>query len=179
VKEIDAGLKAEVARLELHRDRIERLAAGDSLALPPEAVAYLDRLRDIGLSERTVNTERDGWIMFAATSPELIVSQIQLKMDRVDDEDFRTIYKMFDEASDWDPDDPRLEQLADALSAFSLQIMADAPAIDLDETEYSDTLVALLDSQTNDASPAWNRLQELMAKRGWSGWTSVNPPEAP
>ena len=30
-----------------HRERIAQLAAGDSLALPPEAVAYLDRLREL------------------------------------------------------------------------------------------------------------------------------------
>ncbi|WP_433125486.1 alpha/beta fold hydrolase [Micromonospora sp. CA-240977] len=49
------------------------LAAGDSLALPPEVAAYLDRLRSIGASPRMVEAERDGWILVAARWPGRVV----------------------------------------------------------------------------------------------------------
>jgi hypothetical protein len=39
---------------------IAQLAAGDSLVLPPEVVAYLDRLRELGVSERMVEGEQRG-----------------------------------------------------------------------------------------------------------------------
>jgi DNA-binding transcriptional MerR regulator len=49
VDDIDRRLRAEVRELQEHRRRIAQLAAGDSLALPPEAVAYLERLRELDL----------------------------------------------------------------------------------------------------------------------------------
>src|SRR6478736_2399278 len=54
VAQIDAELRARVRELQEHRRRIARLADGDSLAVPPEVVAYLDRLRASGASERMV-----------------------------------------------------------------------------------------------------------------------------
>ena len=51
-------------------ERIAQLAAGDSLALPPEAVAYLDRMRELGFRERLIEVERDSWILIAAKMPD-------------------------------------------------------------------------------------------------------------
>src|SRR5882672_9681520 len=44
-EDIDRRLRSEIRAKQRHRERIAQLAAGESLALPPEAVAYLDRLR--------------------------------------------------------------------------------------------------------------------------------------
>src|SRR5215831_17980551 len=43
VQEIDGRLRDEIERLEATREQIARLTAGDSLALPPGVVTYLDR----------------------------------------------------------------------------------------------------------------------------------------
>ena len=51
VQRIDSHLREEIERLETSRKQIAQLAAGDSLALPPEVTYYLGRLRQIGLSE--------------------------------------------------------------------------------------------------------------------------------
>ena len=67
--DIDRRLRAEIRERQQHRQRIAQLAAGDSLALPPEAVAYLDRLRALG-SRADVQVERDAWILVAAQLPE-------------------------------------------------------------------------------------------------------------
>ena len=48
IDDIDRRLRAEIRERQRHRERIAQLAAGDSLALPPEAVAYLDRMRELG-----------------------------------------------------------------------------------------------------------------------------------
>ena len=50
IQRIDSHLRDEIERLETSRKQIAQLAAGDSLALPPEVVSYLDRLREIGAS---------------------------------------------------------------------------------------------------------------------------------
>lgn len=72
VADIDERLRAEIRERQRHRERIARLASGDSLALPPEVVEFLDRLRSLGVDERIVEVERDGWIPLAARSPERV-----------------------------------------------------------------------------------------------------------
>src|SRR5918994_6640311 len=68
VQRIDSRLHDEIERLETSRKQIAQLAAGDSLALPPEVISYLDLLREIGVGERMVEAERDGWILVVAAS---------------------------------------------------------------------------------------------------------------
>ncbi len=70
VEQIDRRLLDEIRALRRHRTRIAQLAAGDSLALPPEAVAYLDQMRELRFPERMVDAERDAWILIAAQLPE-------------------------------------------------------------------------------------------------------------
>lgn len=69
VKDIDRRLRAEIRERQHHRERIAKLVAGDSLALPPEAVAYLNRLRELGLPRLMIEAERDAWILVAAQLP--------------------------------------------------------------------------------------------------------------
>src|ERR1700728_1937250 len=79
VERIDSHLREEIERLEISRKQIAQLAAGDSLALPPEVISYLDRLRQIGASERIVEGERDGWILVVARWPDRIREVIASK----------------------------------------------------------------------------------------------------
>jgi hypothetical protein len=72
IRGIDEHLRDEIERLEHSRKQIAQLAVGDGLALPPEVVAYLDRLREIGVSDRMVNAERDGWILVMARWPDRV-----------------------------------------------------------------------------------------------------------
>src|ERR1044072_7930282 len=62
VQEIDRELRAEIRRLRGTRKRLARLATGEHLALPQSVVGYLDRLRDLGVSEWYIEMERDAWI---------------------------------------------------------------------------------------------------------------------
>ena len=59
VTQIDTALEARIAQLSRHRERIAQLADGDRLFLPDDAVAVLDDLRALGVSERSVRIERD------------------------------------------------------------------------------------------------------------------------
>ena len=69
VEDIDRRLRAEIRERQRHRERIAKLAAGDSLALPPEAVAYVERMRELGFPERLIEVERDSWILIARRCP--------------------------------------------------------------------------------------------------------------
>src|SRR3954449_1661347 len=82
VEDVDRRLRAEIRERQRHRERIAQLAAGDSLALPPEAVAYLDRLRELQLPQLMIEGERDAWILVAAQVPEHMSLYMTLKQQQ-------------------------------------------------------------------------------------------------
>jgi DNA-binding transcriptional MerR regulator len=176
VAEIDKRLRAEIRERQRHREQISRLAAGDSLALPPEAVAYLERLRELGMPERVIEGERDAWILVAAHSPEQMPRWIALKSEQIEDPEVVDLYQRLDEAIDWQPDDPRLPELADRLAASISN--ADNWEQHAADDVMAVELVELLDSYFVDAVPVARRLMQLLEERGWSGWTQLEPTTA-
>ena len=161
---IDQELQDRIRALEAHRVSIQRLAAGDSLVLPDDVVAYLTRLRVLGFSEHTIRMERDGWILLASHARDRMTDWIKQKRDLLDDPRFRNLYLEFDRAFDWPADDPRLPDLARAVLAYATEIdLEQAPAtMGTAESDLDATLVALVEAETLSASPAWQRLTELL-----------------
>ena len=118
VQRIDSHLRDEIERLETSRKQIAQLAAGDSLALPPEVISYLDRLREIGASERMLEGERDGWILVAARWPDRIREWMPGKLAQLDDPRLVRLYRVLSELLDSDAgdDDPRPQEAADIMA---------------------------------------------------------------
>jgi DNA-binding transcriptional MerR regulator len=173
VADIDRRLRAEIRERQRHRERIHRLAAGDSLALPPEAVSYLDSLRELGLPERLVEGERDAWILVAANSPERMARLMAIKQEQIKDPEVVDLYRRLCDVIDWQPDDPRLPELADWLATF-LSHSAESEQHDADDA-MDPRLVELLDSAFIEGVPVARRLMELLEERGWSGWSQLEP----
>ena len=115
VEDIDRRLRAEIRERQRHRERIAQLAAGDSLALPPEAVTYLDRLRQLDLPKRAIDLERDAWILVAAQLPEQMPTLMAIKHAQIDTPAVTAMYLDLVKAADWEADDPRLPAFADRL----------------------------------------------------------------
>ncbi|GAA1979404.1 hypothetical protein GCM10009817_20050 [Terrabacter lapilli] len=107
VEDIDRRLRAEIRERQRHRERIAQLAAGDSLALPPEAVAYLARMRQLGFHDRLVEVERDSWILIAAQMPEQVPVLMAIKHQQIEDPVLRRLYLDLGDLADCTPDDPR------------------------------------------------------------------------
>jgi DNA-binding transcriptional MerR regulator len=171
VADIDKRLRAEIREIQRHRERIAQLAAGDSLALPPEAVAYVDRLRELGIADRAIDLERDAWILVAAQLPEQMPVLMAMKQGQLEDPDVLAIYRDLTAAVDWEVDDPRLEAVADRLVAQ----FESAPAGWEDDGTFDpdDALVELLDSVFLDSLPVAAQLMRLLEERGWKGWTKL------
>jgi DNA-binding transcriptional MerR regulator len=166
IAHIDEDLQQQVRELERRRQRIADLAAGDQLFLPAEFVGYLDELRAAGVSPRTVQAERDGWVLLLAAYPEQAHEMLREKRASVGDPAFQRLYRGFDEAFDWDPADPRLEELADAMVRFAAERspeQVDVPA----SGEIDDPTAGVLLSAhyTDVSSPAQERLNELCAEK--------------
>lgn len=170
VADIDRRLRAEITERQRHRERVAQLAAGDSLALPPEAVAYLNRMRELGLPGRFIDGERDAWILVAAELPGQMSRYMTLKQQQLDDPPSLELYRELAEAIDWEADDPRLRAMCDRLVAL---LEADADSGENSAEGLPDELVALLDSMFLDLMPIAPRFMELLEERGWRGWTKL------
>ncbi|MFI7587500.1 MerR family transcriptional regulator [Spongisporangium articulatum] len=167
--EIDGDLRQRIRQLQKHRRSVALLASGETLGLPEAVVGYLELLRGIGVSERTVEMERQGWILIAARTPEVIEGWIAEKRAGLEDERFRSLYLGFDQLFDADVDDPRIERIADELAAF----VRDSPAPTAEAATPDDVMVGLIDSYVLSSSPAWRRVAERAQERGLTGWSDL------
>lgn len=164
ITEIDQALTKKIHDLTRHRRRIAELAAGERLFLPGEIVEILNRLRALGHNERMIRIERDVWIMLVALSPQSVPEWVADKNAALDDPEFRRLYLACDHALDWDPDDPRLTQLAEAIAAWDSRRSKHRQA--------QPGTVTLMNAYVTASSPAWKRLAELL-----SAEPKTDPPE--
>jgi DNA-binding transcriptional MerR regulator len=160
---IDRTLENRIRDLDEHRAQLADLAHGERLFLAGDIVDMLDEMRYMGVSEQTVQIERDGWILASVLSPELVPEWVEQKKKALEDLDFRQLYLACDEAFDWDPEDPRLPELAARIADWS----ANNPHSE-SSTEPDDDLAVVVQLMTADiaaASPAWERLGNMVPKR--------------
>ena len=173
VGEIDHRLRSEIRELQEHRRRIAQLAAGDSLSVPGDVVMYLDALRAEGVPEALVEGERDGWILMAARWPEKIPELMADKLSQLEDPRTVRLYRLIGDLLELGPDEERLNAVADLIAETAQQAAErgdlDRQREDLDDDAY----IALIDSFAQSSHPLVERLQELMAERGWSGWSRM------
>jgi DNA-binding transcriptional MerR regulator len=162
IAEIDEALKQKIRELTQHRRRIAELAGGERLFLPEEVVELLDDLRGLGVSERAVQLERDGWILAMALTPQLAPGWVEAKKAAMADPEFRRLYLAGDQALSWDPDDPRLEKIAAAMADWAARRDRETVAPP-DGRAISDMpmVAALIDSYVASSSPALRKLGEL------------------
>ncbi|NGO70143.1 MerR family transcriptional regulator [Streptomyces boncukensis] len=179
VADIDRRLRAEIQERQRHRERIARLTAGDGLALPPEVVGLLDRLRALGVDERIVRVERDGWIPLAAHAPERVRDWAARKRAQLADPQVVDFYRTLGQALDRDGDDPRLVELADRLAAYLTRTADERGEDYVDDTDLEPPFVQVMDTLAFDTAPPARRLIELLRQRGWTGWTRLRRLDRP
>jgi DNA-binding transcriptional MerR regulator len=168
VAEIDQALAREIKQLKERRRRVAQLTAGERLFLPADIAGYLADLRALGISDRQVRLERDGWIMLAANYPDKAPAWIAQKRADLADPEFARFYLSYDQAYDWDPGDPRLGELAVAMAerlVRGAQAAGVAPAEWTEAGQLSGDEQALLAAHVDGYSAAWRRLMELVSRR--------------
>ena len=177
VAEIDVRLRREIRERQDHRRQIAKLAAGDSLSLPDEVVDYLDRMRVKGVPEALVDGERDGWILMAARWPEKIPEFMAGKLAQLEDPRTVRLYQLIGDLLDNGVDDERLNEVADLIAELAEQAAAHGDLDRQNEEMNDESYVALVDAFASESHPLVERLQELMAARGWSGWSRMERAE--
>jgi DNA-binding transcriptional MerR regulator len=170
---IDRQLRAQIRALQEHRRRIALLGSGDSLALPKDVVDYLDRLRATGASEAIIEPERDAWILMAARWPEAIPALMAEKTAQLANPRVVQLYRLIGRiAEDWQ-DEALLRETADLMSELLEEAAAGGELDRQDEQMPDAAFIRLMDSFADAAHPAVARLRELIAERGWTGWTRI------
>jgi DNA-binding transcriptional MerR regulator len=172
VAEIDEQLQAEIRQRQRLRGRIACLAAGDNLVLPSQLVEFLDRLRALGVDERIVQVEREGWIPLVARSPEQVSEWIARKWEQMADPQLIDFYLTLGEALD-QPDDRSLAELADKMASYITRLADTRGEHYLNTSDIEPPLVELLDTLAFETWPPARRLTELLRQRGWTGWTEL------
>jgi len=175
IEQIDGHIASEIARLEHSRRQIATLTAGDTAALGPEVVAYLQRLREIGVSERMVEAERDGWILMSARYPDEVREWMPSKFAQLEDPRLVRLYLVLSELHESDEVDERLlVEAADIMAALAEEAYAAGQLLD-GGTTGDELPFDLLDALADEADGRAERMRDLMRERGWDGWNRTHP----
>jgi DNA-binding transcriptional MerR regulator len=167
IVEIDRSLQERAAELLRTRERIARLRGGDRLFVSAEVADFLDRLQELGVSQRAVQMERDGWILMQSVSPTEAAILIADKREAMGDPEFRALYLEYDAAFDWSPDDQRLFALVDRAQRW---LANRRPGSGDGARPVPDpTIARLVATSAGLRSPAWDRLAEIARERRAGG----------
>ena len=120
-----------------------------------------------------VQGERDAWIVIAARWPEKIPEFMADKSASLDDPQTVKLCRMISELAEGNVDEERLVAVADLMAELAEQSATRRELDRQDEAMSDDAMIGPLDAFALDAHPMVERLQELMAERGWSGWIRI------
>lgn len=114
--EVERRLTDRIEELVERRRTLRRLATGDRVLLPDRAGAILDQLTDLDFDADFVAVQREALVLARALAPELFDNYLSQLEHRLGDPQDVDLLKRAWEAESWDPDDPRIEELASAMT---------------------------------------------------------------
>lgn len=161
--DVEQRLTDRIADLVARRDTLRQLADGDRLLLPDRALAVLDRLTELGFGPDYVAGQREALVLARALAPKLFGIFLTGLEHRLDDREFVELTRRGWDARSWEPDDPRIDELASALAdnllanREHLAVPAGYRAEPDDATRYG-----LINHHGEDHAPAWARLNALV-----------------
>lgn len=173
--DVERRLTERIAALTARRDTLRQLADGDRLLLPDRALATLDRLTELGFSPDYVAGQREALVLARALSPEFFDMFLTQFEHRLDDPEFVDLTKRGWDARSWEPDDPRVDELAAALAdnllakRELLEVPSGFPAGPDAATHYG-----LINHHREEQAPeTWARLNALVEARLRAGGVPI------
>jgi DNA-binding transcriptional MerR regulator len=112
----EVRLTRQIDDLVERRAALRRLADGDRTLLPERACAVVRRLVDLRLPPEYVDSQREALLLVHALVPGELDAFLDQLGHRLDDPEYVELTRRSWEATSWDPDDPRLDELAAAVA---------------------------------------------------------------
>ncbi|RSS59032.1 MerR family transcriptional regulator [Streptomyces sp. WAC01280] len=161
--DVHRRLTEQIEDLTARRDTLHRLAHGDRALLPDRACAVLDRLAGLGFGPEYVATQREALVLTRALVPEIFDGFLARLEHGLGDPEFVELTKRGLDAMAWDPEDPRIDELASALAA---KLLADRalPPLPAASRKPSDAAAryGLVNHHREDQEPSIVRLNALV-----------------
>lgn len=114
--DVERQLTERIDELVARRDTLHRLADGDRALLPDRACAVLDRMPELGFGPDYVAAQREALVLARALVPEVFDGFLAQLEHGLDDPEYIDLTRRAREAETWEPDDPRIEELATAMA---------------------------------------------------------------
>ncbi|PJN40097.1 MerR family transcriptional regulator [Streptomyces sp. CB02959] len=164
--DVERRLTDRIADLLARRDTLYRLADGDRALLPDRACALLDRMPGLGFSPEYVAAQREALVLAKALVPEGFDGFLTQLEHGLDDPEYIDLAKRGWEAETWEPDDPRIDELATAMADHYLA----NPALlgnptSLQAWSRASTQYRLINNHRGDQAPISARLTALTETR--------------
>ena len=118
--DVDRQLTARIEELIARRDTLRTLADGDRALLGDRAVALLERMPGLGFPADEVAATREGWVLAKALVPDGFEDYLTHLEHALDDPRYVALIRGAADAAAWEPDDPRIDELATAMAEHYL-----------------------------------------------------------
>ncbi|MFJ9343589.1 MerR family transcriptional regulator [Streptomyces sp. NPDC101733] len=160
---VERRLTERIEELIARRSVLHRLASGDRLLLPERACAALDRLAELGFDADYVALQQEALILARALVPEVFDRFLDQLEHQLGNPRYVELVKRCHEAESWDPQDPRLDDLAAALCAMVLAYpeLLSMPA-EFEARPDAAARYGLINHHREEQAPAAARLNELL-----------------
>lgn len=165
--DVGRRLTAQIETLIARRDTLHQLGDVDRALLPDRARAILDRIADLGWPPEAVSTYREDMVLARALLAKDFDTYLAQMEDRiVNDPELATLYRRCWTAAQWNPDDPRVDDLATAVAEHLLSHphLLQIPA-DLHTDSDGSTRYGLINHHRHGETPTWARLTALIETR--------------
>lgn len=161
--DVERRLTDRIEELIARRDTLRRLATGDRVLLPDRALALLDRAPGLGFTADDVALAREALVLVRALAPEWFDDYLSQVERALEDPRWVMLNKRVWDAGTWEPDDPRVDELATAVVDHLLAHPSLLPVpTGLQARADGAIRYELLRHFGQDQKPAWARLTALV-----------------
>lgn len=178
--DVERRLDDRIDDLIARRDMLRRLVTGNRALLPEGVLAKLDTVAaELGFTPDDVTMAREGLVLLRALVPEGFDDYVSRVERGLDDPVYFSLIKRMWRAAEWEPDDPRIDELATALADHYLAHpeLLPIPAALKDRTDGA-TRYSLLNHHGQEQKPVWARLNVLVEARWRSAGIAI-PDQTP
>ncbi|MEK2490961.1 MerR family transcriptional regulator [Kitasatospora purpeofusca] len=172
--DVGRQLTERIDELVARRDTLHRLADGDRALLPDRACAVLERMRGLGFDPDYVAAQREALVLARALVPEGFDGFLTQLEHGLDDPEYVDLARRGWEAESWEPDDPRIGELAAAMADRYLAnpaLLGDRAS--LRAWARASAQYELINNHREDRAPVAARLTALTEARLRSAGVSV------